>query len=196
MWDDFHFKTTFTLHYGAVDDTTEIGMVRIAPRGMTEVDPPTSLPRVFTQLPREFYSLGQDRGYYEALTKLPNGLGRSALKALRDVADDSGLWAEVQGERAFTTSLLRSVPKQTVAVQFRRIIKGQAPLTPYRFSYTRPLGPTGGVAHPGGSKARAARDRLGIQGLAPWSAFARIVEQLTAALGHINALAVTATAKR
>jgi hypothetical protein len=44
MRDDFHFKTTFTLHYGTGDDTTEIGMVKIAPRGMTEVDPPTSLP--------------------------------------------------------------------------------------------------------------------------------------------------------
>lgn len=142
MWDDFHFKTAFSLHYGTGDDTTELGMVKIAPRGMTDRDLHTSLPPVFTQLSPEFYSLGQDREYYEALMNLPNNLGPSVLKALRDVADNSDLWAEIQSEPALTTSLLRSVPKQTVAVQFRRIIMGQAPLTPYRFSYNRPLGPT------------------------------------------------------
>lgn len=140
MWDDHHFKTAYSLHYGTGDDTTELGMVKIAPLGMAERDPHTKLPSAFTQLPQEFYSLGQDREYYEALVKLPNELGRSALRALRDVAEDPDHWLKVEQEAAFQTSLLRSVPKQTVVAQFRRIIAGQAALTPYRFSYSRALG--------------------------------------------------------
>lgn len=141
MWDDYHYKTAYSLYYGTGDATVELGMVKIAPLGMAERDPHTPLPSTFTQLTREFYSLGQDREYYEALMKLPNGLGLSVLRALRDVAEDREHWVTVEHEQAFETSLLRSVPRQTVAVQFRRIIAGQPALTPYRFSYSRALGP-------------------------------------------------------
>ncbi|WP_284984405.1 AAA family ATPase [Arthrobacter sp. efr-133-TYG-118] len=137
MWDDLHYKTSYTLHYGTGDSTIEIGAVKIAARGMSEGDPHTKLPRAFKQLSPEFYSLGQDREYYVALANLPNDIGRPALRALRDVAENRAIFDDVQDEPAFETSVLRSVPKQTVAVQFNRIIEGRAPLTPYRFSYSR-----------------------------------------------------------
>lgn len=142
MWDDFHYKTAYSLHYGTGDGTTDLGMVKIAQLGMADRGPHTQLPSTFTQLPPEFYSLGQDREYYEGLMKLPDGVGRRALQTLRDVAEDPEQWLKVEHEPAFETSLLRSVPKQTVMVQFRRIIARQAALTPYRFSYSRALGPT------------------------------------------------------
>lgn len=138
-WDDYHFRTSYVLHYGTGDGTTEIGAVKIAPRGMAAYDPHTELRRTFTRLDELFYSLGQDREYYEALAKLPNGVGRAALRALRDVAEAPSIFEQVRGEDAFSVSLLRSLPLQTVTTQFRRIIHGQAPLTPYRFSYTRTL---------------------------------------------------------
>ncbi|MEO5318125.1 AAA family ATPase [Arthrobacter sp. CC3] len=141
-WDDFHYKTSYMLHYGTGDTTTEIGSVKIAARGMREGDPHTKLPSTFRQLTREFYSLGQDREYYVALANLPNDIGRPALRALRDVAENPSIFEDVQDEPALATSLLRSVPKQTVAVQFNRIIDGRAPLTPYRFSYSRSSGST------------------------------------------------------
>lgn len=53
----------------------------------------------------------------------------------------------------------------------------------------------GGVAHLGGSKAAAARTRLGIDGLAPWPAFVQVVEQLTEALDHICALTAAVRAE-
>ncbi|CCQ46222.1 ea59 protein [Pseudarthrobacter siccitolerans] len=141
-WDDFHYRTSYVLHYGTGDAATEIGAVKIASRGMRERDPHTTLPSTFRRLTSEFYSLGQDREYYEALANLPNEIGRQALRALRDVAENAAIFEGVQDEPALTTSLLRSVPKQTVAVQFNRIIEGRAPLTPYRFSYSRSSGST------------------------------------------------------
>lgn len=71
--------------------------------------------------------------------KLPDELGRATLKALRDVAQDPEIWLAVENEPAFETSLLRSIPPQTVVTQFRRIVAGLPALTPYRFSYTRTL---------------------------------------------------------
>jgi len=138
MWDDFRFRTSYMLYYGTGSATTEIGAVKIASRGMRKGDPHTKLPSSFSQLTGDFYSLGQDREYYEALANLPNGVGRPALRALRDLAENLDIFDDVQDEPALETSLLRSVPKQTVAVQFNRIIEGRAPLTPYRFSYSFP----------------------------------------------------------
>ncbi|UKA51004.1 AAA family ATPase [Arthrobacter sp. FW305-123] len=136
-WDDYHFRTSFVLHYGNGDSTTEIGAVKIAPQGMVEYDDHTDLPRRFKVLEERFYSLGQDREYYEALAKLPNGIGQAALLALRDVAWAPTVLERVRGEDAFETSLLRDLPLQTVTTQFRRIIEGKPPLTPFKFSYTR-----------------------------------------------------------
>ncbi|WP_336856037.1 AAA family ATPase [Sinomonas albida] len=138
-WDDFHFKTSYMLHYGLGETSAEIGAVKIALRGMTERGPHTQLPASFSQLDAQLFSLGQDREYYEKLLALPNGIGLEALRALRDVAEDEALFEQVRSEEVFTTSLLRSVPLQTVTNQFRRIIRGDAPLTPYRFTYTQPI---------------------------------------------------------
>ncbi|SDX60223.1 MULTISPECIES: AAA family ATPase [unclassified Arthrobacter] len=137
MWDDFHYKTSFMLYYGTGDTALEIGAVKIAPLRMAERDPHTKLPATFTQLSPEFYSLGQDREYYVALAALPNDIGRHALRALRDIAESPTIFKNVEDEPALGTSLLRSIPINTVTVQFSRIIQGRAPLTPYRFSYSR-----------------------------------------------------------
>lgn len=53
----------------------------------------------------------------------------------------------------------------------------------------------GGVAHLGGSKAPAARDRLGIEGLAPWPAFVEVVQRLTVGLERISALVAAANSE-
>jgi len=136
-WDDYHFKTSYFLYYGTGEEASEIGAVKIAPRGMAKHDPHTKLQSTFAHLDEPFYSLGQDREYYEALAKLPNGIGRAALRALRDVAEDPFILGQVFDEEAFSTSLLRSLPLLTVTTQFRRIIDSLPPLTPYRFSYSR-----------------------------------------------------------
>lgn len=138
LWDDYYFKTMFSLHYGTGDSAVAIGAVKVARRGMAEREPHIELPKRFRGLGDEYFSLGQDREYYEALAKLPQGVGSAALSALRDVAADETLLEVVRDEAVFSTSLLRSVPINTVATQFRRIIDGKPALTPYEFTYTVP----------------------------------------------------------
>lgn len=137
-WDDFHFKTTFKLHYTSRSgQDVEIGYIKIAYQGMKEGDAHTKLPQTFSQLPEKFFSLGQSREYYEQLMGLSNGEGMSVLKALRDIIVDENLYNVAENEKAFSNSLLREIPTHTVRRQFKRIVAGQAPLSPYKFYYTR-----------------------------------------------------------
>ncbi len=99
-------------------------------------------PLDFERLTTDFYSLGQDREYYENLMKLPSGRGMLALRALQDVAYSEAQFAKVQDEDAFNTSLLRAVPPKTITAQFRRIAKGRSALTEYDFTYERPASNT------------------------------------------------------
>jgi predicted ATPase len=138
-WDDYHFKTLFMLYFGLGDDVTEIGSVKVAPHDMKEYDAHTDLPKQFSKLERPFFSLGQDREYYEALMKLPGGIGKVALRSLRDVAENAVLLEEARSAEVFSTSLLRHVPIQTITTQFQRIIEGKPALTPYKFSYSSRL---------------------------------------------------------
>lgn len=136
-WDDFHFKTSYMLHYTSPEEIIEIGSVKIGSVGMSAYDPHTEIPMRFDALGSDYYSLGQDREYYETLAELPHDIGMVALKALRDVALDSSIFDQMREEVAFETSLLRSVPALTVTNQFRRIATGQAALTEYDVEFSQ-----------------------------------------------------------
>lgn len=136
-WDDYHYKTLFTLFHGNGNQAVEIGDVKIGQRGMAERDPHTLLPGHFNTLQENFFSLGQSREYYERLMALPKGVGRAALLALRDIAADEKIFATAKNEPVLHSSLLRSIPSLTVSSQFRRIANGQLPLTPYSFAFTK-----------------------------------------------------------
>lgn len=137
-WDDFTYKTTFTLYYAKESkEVVEIGYVKIAALGTKEGDPHTKLPAAFSRLSEKFFSLGQSREYYENLMALPNNKGTLALAALNDVAADEKILNLSKDEDVFEKSLLREIPFHTVSSQFKRITAGQAPLTPYSFYYRR-----------------------------------------------------------
>lgn len=140
-WDDYHFKTSYFLYFWTGEKAVEVGAVKIAPRAMAKHDPHTELPPTFDQLNDSFYSLGQEREYYETLLRLPNGAGLAALRSLRDVAAEPSILEDVREEEAFLTSLLRNLPLRTVTTQFRRIVDGLPPLTPYKFSYSSSVQP-------------------------------------------------------
>ena len=135
MWDDFHFKTLFSLFYGLGSDATEVGEVKIASRGMKEFDPHTVLPSSFSHLESKYFALGQGREFYENIMALGEDIGAAALKSMRDVASDSAALAIAKKEAVFSTSLLRSVPLEIVHTQFQRIAAGKPTLTAYDFEY-------------------------------------------------------------
>lgn len=150
-WDDHGYKTTYNLLFEDKYRTVNVGSVKIARRGMkyvglgsSENDSKTSLPETFTALAVDYYSLGQDVEYYEHLKELPDGVGERVLAALRDVSAFPDIFESVREEEAFTTSLLRFVPENTVTGQFRRIARGGDKLVSYGFKYSKPqLGPSG-----------------------------------------------------
>lgn len=138
-WDDFHFKTTFQLYYrDLAGDAHEIGSVKIAKFGMGEDGGRTEIKNSFLDLSEDYFSLGQDREYYDNLRKLPGNRGHHVLGALRDLAADLGRLDQVGNETVTSTSLMRDLDRQIVRTQFHWIAKGEAPRTNYHFQFQAP----------------------------------------------------------
>ena len=137
-WDDYHFRTTFQLifvdknHHRNILGTVKIGQVGMAPYSHT------NLQRVFSSLDKTYFSLGQDREYYEALQGLGPSISRQVLMALNDIAISEERFAVAATQDVTSTSLLRNLSTQVVLQQFRRIAKGGVILTPYDFTYRSP----------------------------------------------------------
>ncbi|QWS32550.1 AAA family ATPase [Curtobacterium aetherium] len=138
-WDDFHFGTLFYLHHtDEHGEQHQLGAVKIGHRGQTTEPHFTAVENRFAQLSGEYFSVGQDREYYESLAELPGALGQQVLTALRDVALSPEAFAAAEPEEVFQTSLLRTVSERVILDQFRRIAEGGVALTDYDFTYRYP----------------------------------------------------------
>jgi len=62
-------------------------------------------------------------------------LREAYLGGIQDCAANTDIWKEFQDEAAMAQSLLRWVSARDVKFNFRRILAGDAELTPYRFKY-------------------------------------------------------------
>jgi predicted ATPase len=134
-WDDFGFKTSFQVHF--IDqngEKKELGSVSIASKGLTSgfVELPGSS---FTQLPDSYCSLGHSQGYYEELMGLSESDREAILRGLRDCAYQQNIFEEFKEEESLNTSLLRHVTADNVTTLFPSILRGNAILTPYQFSF-------------------------------------------------------------
>lgn len=134
-WDDYGFKTVFNLWCSNGSEQREIGFVRIGHFGM--VSGRTPLPRTFTRLGNEYFSLGLEDVFYVNLTRMEDQIREALLIALRDVAADLDLFAQARQEAVMRTSLLRNTPDATVITQFHRIADGGARLTKFQAFYIR-----------------------------------------------------------
>ena len=131
-WDDwFEFETVFQVYIFK----NHIGSVRIGYRGQTERRPP--LPKTFSELPREYFSLGTSIDYYSGL-KNHDSIRADYLEALHDIAYDLQLFENVRAERVVRVSLLRDFSASEVKGQLHRIADGGAVLTNYDFKYVLP----------------------------------------------------------
>lgn len=144
-WDDwFRFETTLILKIRSADGS----IARIGALKMGESPMPgrsALLPERFDQLGEQYFSLGQDESYYEALNELGDGLRDEVLKGLNDVAANLGRFEKALDEPVMGRSLLRFVSPATVRGQFHRMTQGGARLSPYSIVYTAPK--TRGVTH-------------------------------------------------
>ena len=148
-WDDYCFRTTFSVSYYNNGKIISIGQVKIGVRGMevktrrisattTRTEPAIMfdiIPKQFTELDDKYFSLGQDESYYANISALGDTKRVEILTALQDVALDLNHFQEVRSENVMKTSLLRSVSSISVEEQLHRIATGGALLTKYNFSY-------------------------------------------------------------
>lgn len=149
-WDDFHFKTTFRLLYTEDDgDRITLGTVKIGQFGQVGevgLDGRTKVESTFNSLDHRYFSVGQDREYYEAVMNLDGGLGPQVLAALQDIALSDERYSAAKGQAVTKESLFRDLTERVVQDQFRRISRGGAVLTDYNFTYNYP--PSTGLLGP------------------------------------------------
>ncbi len=139
-WDDYTYKTTFTLYY--VDENNiknEIGTVKIAP--IDNLERPSNwtkniLDDEFPYLPENIVSLGQDVTYYENIYQFFNENERKQfLKISNDVVYNDHLLKKSLDSSIFSKSLLRTVSLPVIEGQFKRVLNGAAALTDFNFYY-------------------------------------------------------------
>ncbi|MES2641055.1 MAG: AAA family ATPase [Myxococcota bacterium] len=140
-WNDWReFKTQFDLIVFDGNSTQhEPGSVKIGQFAMPKGARSADVPPQFDRLRDDQFSLGQGENYYETLNRLPPAFRIRILWALRDLAADPALLERASTERVTTESLFRSVPEQVVRSKLGRLARGEAALTPYRFSFSLPV---------------------------------------------------------
>ena len=138
-WDDYSFKTAFSLVvFDGQGKGHAIGNVKIGIVGFEQGWVSERLPVDFKSLKNVAFSLGQDEEYYKNIRKLlSEDLGNQLLEKLKDVAYSPASFDVAKGESVFKTSLLRSVSLSVIHGQFSRILKGEALLTEFNFSYKK-----------------------------------------------------------
>lgn len=138
-WDDYGFKTLFYLTvYDDEKEKIEIGNIKIGYKGQETGWTKEKLAETFYDLDDNFFSLGQDYEYYQNIyKKLSADMADNLLSALGDIASNEEIFYAINEEDVFKTSLLRDVSIGSIKDQFRRVLKGDSPLTKYHFSYSR-----------------------------------------------------------
>jgi hypothetical protein len=109
------------------------------------------LPRRFNALSEDFFSLGVDDRYYEALSTLTDGERVSVLTALRDVAYDYSqeVVDRVWDLRVFNDSLMRDVRHpQAELERLHLIAQGRDRVVTFEWDYTPPQPPGAGHEPP------------------------------------------------
>lgn len=136
-WDDYSFKTSFNARYVDINGNEHsLGPVKIGIADMEKERTFDHIPKSFTSLPEQYFSLGQEERYYENIAQLGEEKRRQILEALRDVAYNLELFQEYEKENVMQTSLMRSITPFTVRLQFNRMAHGGARLTNYNFTYS------------------------------------------------------------
>lgn len=143
-WNDYSFVTMFFMNvFDHNGEEHRIGNIKIGFKGQEESIATyqkiqENFPNnVFDSLSDDFFSLGQDVDFYVELMKLPNEMGKQILNGLNDIAYKPDILSRIQNESVLNTSLMRSIREQTITEQFRRVLKGEAPLSNFEFYFIR-----------------------------------------------------------
>lgn len=138
-WDDYHFKTFFSLHlYDHAGKLCDLGTLRIGFIGQPHGWTLNNIEKSFTSLSDNFFSLGASLEYYtEIRDKLHPAVLANLLKSLRDIAYDTSIIPLIENEEVFQNSFLRSISVPVITGQYARVIRGGSILTSFDFTYTK-----------------------------------------------------------
>jgi len=135
-WDDYGFKTTFSLiYFNDEGERFDVGEVKIMQTGMTGGYTP--MEESFENLGQGYAALGQGQDFYENLLVLNEDIRFEMLIALRDVIWSQVIREAVNAEQAYGTSLMRSVGEARFK-KFVAIVHHDPVLTPFNFTYKFP----------------------------------------------------------
>ncbi|MBN7776793.1 ATP-binding protein [Nitratireductor aquimarinus] len=143
QWDDWFTYSTmyYFTYFDRAGEKHELGQVKIGQFDWQKKQRRPNIPERFPRLSDDFFSLGQDIDYYKGLMELAEDERITVLRALRDVAYDSDLYARALEEDVMRESLMRSSGPRKVEIQYRAVLGDGAELTPYEFSYRAPKTP-------------------------------------------------------
>lgn len=139
-WDDYTFKTTFTLFYtrGNHEYPLEIGNVKVGYFGQSEGSKTFDrIPRKFDKLPDDYFSLAESPEFYENLYELFKSDAEEILRSLRSIVIDGEFFDVAKDQRVFIDSLMRDVNINTITGQFSRIISGNNKREKFEFEFVR-----------------------------------------------------------
>lgn len=139
-WNDFSYVTQFYLQVFDKNGVLhQIGNVKIGFVGQTtDTDTYSLLDTTFSNLNPKFFSLAEDKSYYEELKNLDAELRENILSALNDLVRDQGRIPTIESEGVFNTSLLRGNSLYYIREQCRRILDDLPELSNYAFEIFRP----------------------------------------------------------
>ena len=136
-WDDYGYKTLFhAIYCDAQGEKYELGSVKIAKANMNNLFRTSDyLSSEFDSLPDGYYSLWQTAEAYKRILECEKKCHFQILNSLQDIAADPDIYNRYEDEEVLKKSLFRAVSQTLYMRQFRRIVRGEAVLTPYLFSY-------------------------------------------------------------
>lgn len=139
-WDDwFTYSTLYQVMLCEEGGgTRRLGAVKIGEVTMAPGQRRPNLPKEFTKLDEQFFSLGEDTDYYESVNQLGIAQRSDLISSLNDIAADPKLWKRVSLLDVTRISLLRGISRTEVEGQLHRMTQGAAKLTPFHFIYTAP----------------------------------------------------------
>ncbi|MEN8698424.1 hypothetical protein [Bacillus infantis] len=140
-WNDWwKYRVLYQVYYkDERNEVSYIGSVKIGERDMEEGQDRISLPEQFrSPLDRKFFSLGQDKYYYENLNRISDQFRDEYLRYMNDIALDLDLFETVKDLDVTSVALLRDIKVKNLKKTFNNLARGNSSLTEYDFKFVFP----------------------------------------------------------
>lgn len=136
-WNDWwEFRVLYQLFYkDERDEVIYIGSVKIGEFDMVQGQDRVNIPLEFDSLGQKFFSIGQDKYYYQNLNRMGDVFRDELLQRLNDISLNLVLFEKCTSEWVTKRALLRDIGVEKVSEEFHLLAKGDSALSNYNFKY-------------------------------------------------------------